>query len=396
MYIDSLTYEQFMMLGDAELSRRFSMQDEAEQKAKIDREQANELEYVDESQKSDAAESANTSNGSGGAKPVRNPEREKPKWEDTITNRMLHWSYTPEQKEEVKKALAAGIPKATILTYFYPETTIECMKHFYEKKEIDVIINKITDFREVNMFSVKYKSQKYKVTLKNKIRINLIKILLFIKRMVRRGRVIIPKNLRMYILLSFCWSMYGIIVYYCGIVFRKQLDYKISDVVWELKNSYFTSVILAIFISSYGQIEKYKDKLSVQHTFYTDMMWCFEKIFTPYIDAMVCYYCPFYNEKCLYGTLEYIEKNVKVDFFEYDNADEIIEDIFLALNKVEEAAKNNRIVGIYSKENLEDLVEQTRKALKKCSKDRCMNLENLKDISRNLLYIVAELRRPWR
>ena len=36
----------------AELSRRFSMQDEAEQKAKIDREQANELEYVDESQKS--------------------------------------------------------------------------------------------------------------------------------------------------------------------------------------------------------------------------------------------------------------------------------------------------------------------------------------------------------
>lgn len=214
--------------------------------------------------------------------------------------------------------------------------------------------------------------------------------------MVRRGRVIIPKNLRMYILLSFCWSMYGIIVYYCGIVFRKQLDYKISDVVWELKNSYFTSVILAIFISSYGQIEKYKDKLSVQHTFYTDMMWCFEKIFTPYIDAMVCYYCPFYNEKCLYGTLEYIEKNVKVDFFEYDNADEIIEDIFLALNKVEEAAKNNRIVGIYSKENLEDLVEQTRKALKKCSKDRCMNLENLKDISRNLLYIVAELRRPWR
>ena len=100
MYIDSLTYEQFMMLGDAELSRRFSMQDEAEQKAKIDREQANELEYVDESQKSDASESANASSGSAGAKPVRNPEREKPKWEDTITNRMLHWSYTPEQKDK--------------------------------------------------------------------------------------------------------------------------------------------------------------------------------------------------------------------------------------------------------------------------------------------------------
>ena len=134
VYIDSLTYEQFMMLGDAELSRRFSMQDEAEQKAKIDREQANELEYVDESQKSDDAESANASSGSAGAKPVRNPEREKPKWEDTITNRMLHWSYTPEQKEEVKKALAAGVPKATILTYFYPEVTVEKMSAYRQKQ----------------------------------------------------------------------------------------------------------------------------------------------------------------------------------------------------------------------------------------------------------------------
>ena len=62
--------------------------------------------------------------GKIGSKPVRNPEGEKPKWEDTITNRMLHWSYTPEQKEEVKKALAAGVPKATILTYFYPEVTV--------------------------------------------------------------------------------------------------------------------------------------------------------------------------------------------------------------------------------------------------------------------------------
>ena len=95
--------------------------------------QANELEYVDESQKSDAAESANASNGSTGAKPVRNPEREKPKWEDTITNRMLHWSYTPEQKEEVKKALAAGVPKATILTYFYAEVTVEKMSSYRNK-----------------------------------------------------------------------------------------------------------------------------------------------------------------------------------------------------------------------------------------------------------------------
>ena len=70
---------------------------------------------------------------------VRNEDKQetyvrvKPKWEDTITNRMLHWSYTPEQKEEVKKALAAGVPKATILTYFYPEVTVEKMSTYRKK-----------------------------------------------------------------------------------------------------------------------------------------------------------------------------------------------------------------------------------------------------------------------
>ena len=128
VYIDTLTYNEFMMLGDTELNRRFSMQDEAEQKAKIDREQENELEYVDESQKADDSGGNNT-----GDKPVKNPEREKPEWEDTITNRMLHWSYTPEQKEEVKKALAAGVPKLTILTYFYPEVTVEKMSSYRKK-----------------------------------------------------------------------------------------------------------------------------------------------------------------------------------------------------------------------------------------------------------------------
>jgi len=67
VYIDSLTYEQFMVLGDAELSRRFSMQDKV------------------------------------------------------------------EQKEEVKKALAAGVPKATILTYFYPEVSVERMSSYRKK-----------------------------------------------------------------------------------------------------------------------------------------------------------------------------------------------------------------------------------------------------------------------
>ena len=90
------------------------------------------VEYVDESQKADSTGSAGAANTGG--KPVRNPDREKPKWEDTITNRMMHWSYTTEQKEELKMALAAGVPKATILEYFYPEVTVEKMSSYRKKQ----------------------------------------------------------------------------------------------------------------------------------------------------------------------------------------------------------------------------------------------------------------------
>ena len=47
---------------------------------------------------------------------------------------MLHWSYAPGQKVGVKKALAAGVPKAMILTHFYPEVTVEKMSSYWKKQ----------------------------------------------------------------------------------------------------------------------------------------------------------------------------------------------------------------------------------------------------------------------
>lgn len=34
----------------------------------------------------------------------------------------------------LKKALAAGVPKSTILTYFYPEVTVEKMSSYRKKQ----------------------------------------------------------------------------------------------------------------------------------------------------------------------------------------------------------------------------------------------------------------------
>lgn len=44
-------------------------------------------------------------------------------WEDNIMNRMMHWSYTVEQKNQVQRAMANKLPKSLILSFFYPETS---------------------------------------------------------------------------------------------------------------------------------------------------------------------------------------------------------------------------------------------------------------------------------
>lgn len=130
IYIDSLTYDEFMLLGDMELSRRFSELEEKNEKEKLNRMQDYELEYTEESQKSDAGDVNDGTTGNA----VKHSAKVKPEWEDTITNRMLHWSYTPEQKEELKKAVADGIPKATILSYFYPDVSVEQMRLYRNGK----------------------------------------------------------------------------------------------------------------------------------------------------------------------------------------------------------------------------------------------------------------------
>ena len=48
--------------------------------------------------------------------------------EDTIMNRMAQWQYSKEQKDELHKMIAMGMPKDTILAVFYPETDVLKMR----------------------------------------------------------------------------------------------------------------------------------------------------------------------------------------------------------------------------------------------------------------------------
>ena len=112
VYIDKLTYDEFMLLGDVEMSKRFTKLDEKEQKEKLNQELEAELEYAEDmNQKINEMRQVNRPNLK----------------EDTIMNRIIHWPYTKEQKEEARKAMAAKVPQSKILEYFYPETSVEHM-----------------------------------------------------------------------------------------------------------------------------------------------------------------------------------------------------------------------------------------------------------------------------
>ena len=128
-YIDKIDYKDFELLTDAGMKKRFISIEEQEQKEQLYREQDNELMYAqeDEPENEPAQEEA---------EPEQETDKEdKPEaggrrleGEDTIMNRMAQWKYSKEQKDELHKMIALGMPTKTILAVFYPETDVIKMR----------------------------------------------------------------------------------------------------------------------------------------------------------------------------------------------------------------------------------------------------------------------------
>lgn len=124
VYIDCLTYEEFKVLSELDMKKRFISLEEQEEKEKFYQEQGNELLYAQETDtEPDIQETPETDI------PKPDPvKRRRPAGEDTIINRMAQWQYSKEQKEELHKMMALGMPKEDILAVFYPETDVAKMR----------------------------------------------------------------------------------------------------------------------------------------------------------------------------------------------------------------------------------------------------------------------------
>jgi type IV secretion system protein VirD4 len=127
VYIDSLKYEELQMIGKVGLERRYTNRMEADtQEQNADTKEFSIKEQfiagkdAIDNDRSNMEADKNKINVSKRKPPIRGA--------DTITNRLIHWSYSEGQKDELKLALHAGVPKHDILNYFYPDTTLKEMQ----------------------------------------------------------------------------------------------------------------------------------------------------------------------------------------------------------------------------------------------------------------------------
>ena len=103
--------------------------EEQEQKEQLDREQDNELMYAPEEPEQESGpvrEDVHT--GQEQAVPKQSDGGRRLEGEDTIMNRMAQWRYSKEQKDELHRMIALGMPTKTILAVFYPETDVIKMR----------------------------------------------------------------------------------------------------------------------------------------------------------------------------------------------------------------------------------------------------------------------------
>ena len=119
VYIDEITMEEFSLLEDKELGKRFASIEELVQKERLHYEQQPELEYTDD-----------TDSGGNSVNINRTPKIEG---KDDILKRLSLWDYSKEQKEEAMQALKEGIPEKKVLQYFYPDISSEQMQKAREK-----------------------------------------------------------------------------------------------------------------------------------------------------------------------------------------------------------------------------------------------------------------------
>lgn len=241
---------------------------------------------------------------------------------------------------------------------------------------------------------VNYRGQKRECSFKDKLFVESIKLKLHIRRNVRRIKIVISKSdLIFYLMIIILWAIFA------GVT--TQIDKAISGVcksffetVWDLRNSLFSSVILAFAISSFNKIKDYKKAIRLQHYVYVDTMADFEGIINALSPSAIwLHFHPFYNDKCYEITEEYLKsEGIAIDI----SNNELLLAIDVIQNRIEYIEREIKAGNLKIRDE-EMIILYISSAKKTCSRMILKNdNEEFWKLLREMYIIVEELRFIWR
>lgn len=240
---------------------------------------------------------------------------------------------------------------------------------------------------------IQYKGYQYKCSFTDSFIVMWLETRLFFRRRIRRFRILFSmSDLLMYFFILLIWMVFVLIsnrVY--PFIFGH--NERLIESIWNLKNSIFSSVVLAFFINSYNRILTYKNKIRKQHYMYVDAMDDFEEIVKPFFDdGIQCSFHPFYNQNCFDITKNAVGKNTV--FIENTSERLIVLDcIQQQLFQIEKEIKNGNVIITDDIMTL-NWIDNAKKCLK--AEILRENNEKLLELCFVLFMILENLRYPWR
>lgn len=239
---------------------------------------------------------------------------------------------------------------------------------------------------------VKYKGQKYKCKFKDKFAIKFIKIKLCLKRCIRLSKVALPKSdLLLYMMIIFLWLIFAWISNLIEFQ-NNQVHESYLSTLWGLKNSVFSSVVLAFAIGSFNHIKEYRKMIKRQHYIYVDTMEDFVEIIRAADDTDIWLkFYPMYNKQCLSESLAYLDnKEIKRDDIDFlsaiDTANERIDMVAQELKAGHLLVQDEVLMNSY--------LSESKKLLTKVVLDNDRNY--FEKLLKELYEILNQLRYLWR
>lgn len=251
---------------------------------------------------------------------------------------------------------------------------------------------------------VKYNGDTYTADFFDKLRIEYLKMILFLKRQKRRIKIMFTRqDLYLYLLITLFWSAFAVATFFLGGIYyaNAETPYTIYNVLWELKSSYFSSVVLSLVISVYNRCHKYHDKIKVQHFIYTSTMDDFETILEEAVGKHLVYYRPLYCDACYRPTINYIKEKYKCGYVQ------VSMEMYVGLQRIsdrldklgDQVGLGNVIFAGFScvdEEMTLFQIDDAKKLVKKCMLQKCIDMNDFVALSRRLFFITNDIRTPWR